>query len=492
MYLSHILRSEEILSPEKHANTEIAKPIADSRKIEKNDVFFCEDGFYESGFSYAARAVDAGAALIVTEKGGKSRLSALPIPVLEVENVRKSYARAWSRYENEPQNALRLLAGTGTNGKTSVASFLHGILRNAEIPTGLIGTVEYSDGVDRYPSDYTTPPPDVLYPLFSEMKRKNTRFAVMEASSHAIAQKRLAELNFETAIFTGLSRDHLDYHKTWEAYRDTKASLFENAAHALINIDDASAEYMANAAKGAVCTFGQNQKSDFLIQDPLCTVEDIRYTLRFDGHTLAIQIPLIGRFHIYNTAAAIAAAYLSGIPAQTLQALCDKLKAPAGRLEKLKTETDFSVFIDYAHSPDALNSALRSLRPFTKKLTVLFGAGGMRDKGKRPEMGKIAETVADRVILTSDNPRTESPASILDDIESGMALRKHIRIEDRAQAIRYALLTAESGEILLLAGKGHENYTDLGNGKTPFSEREIVYTILNENRKGKDNVSEHL
>jgi UDP-N-acetylmuramoyl-L-alanyl-D-glutamate--2,6-diaminopimelate ligase len=189
MYLSHILRSEEILSPEKHANTEIAKPIADSRKIEKNDVFFCEDGFYESGFSYAARAVDAGAALIVTEKGGKSRLSALPIPVLEVENVRKSYARAWSRYENEPQNALRLLAVTGTNGKTSVASFLHGILRNAEIPTGLIGTVEYSDGVDRYPSDYTTPPPDVLYPLFSEMKRKNTRFAVMEASSHAIAQK---------------------------------------------------------------------------------------------------------------------------------------------------------------------------------------------------------------------------------------------------------------------------------------------------------------
>ncbi len=203
-----------------------------------------------------------------------------------------------------------------------------------------------------------------------------------------------------------------------------------------------------------------------------------------------IGIGIIGNFHIYNTAAAIAAAYLAGIDAHMLAQAASSLKAPTGRLEKLNIPADFSVYIDYAHTPDALVKALLSLRPFAKKLTVLFGAGGERDKGKRAEMGSAAEAFADFVILTSDNPRNEDPSAILDDIERGMKRKNRIRIENREDAIAHAIANAEKGEIILLAGKGHENYTAIGNTKTPFSEREIVYRILNHNRKGKDNVSQ--
>ncbi len=490
MYLSHILKSEEILSLEKPADRKIGKPLADSRNIQEGDVFFCEDGFRESGFAYAVRAAEQGASLIVTHRGGARRIGRLPIPVVEVENVRKSYALAWSRYQDQPEKSLRLLGVTGTNGKTSVSSFLHSLLQKAGYTAGLVGTVSCSDGIHSRPSDYTTPPPDTLYPLFSDMKKTGCAFAVMEASSHAIAQNRLHGLSFETAIFTGLSRDHLDYHKTWEAYRDTKASLFRDAKNALINIDDASAGYMAFAAKGDVYYFGQKPEADFYIENPRCDANGIRYTLHADGKTMDIGIGIIGNFHIYNTAAAIAAAYLAGIDAHTLAQAASSLKAPTGRLEKLNIPADFSVYIDYAHTPDALVKALLSLRPFAKKLTVLFGAGGERDKGKRAEMGSAAEAFADFVILTSDNPRNEDPSAILDDIERGMKRKNRIRIENREDAIAHAIANAEKGEIILLAGKGHENYTAIGNTKTPFSEREIVYRILNHNRKGKDNVSQ--
>ncbi|MBQ7308942.1 MAG: UDP-N-acetylmuramoyl-L-alanyl-D-glutamate--2,6-diaminopimelate ligase [Clostridia bacterium] len=490
MRLYQIIKPEELLSLRKPIDKEIGFPRCDAGKIAANDVFFCEDGFRESGFFYVDRAVANGASFIITHRGGARRIGTLTIPILEVEDVRASYALAWSRYENEPASRMRLIAVTGTNGKTSVTSFLHALLSAAGEKAGLIGTVEYSDGERRTPSAYTTPPPDVLYPLLSDMKKKGAGFAVMEASSHAIAQKRLHGLSFETAVFTGLSRDHLDYHKTWEAYRDTKASLFASAKNALINADDPSAKYMGFSARGDVYYYGKSPGADFEIRDAHCASDGIRYTLRLTDTEIPVHIPVIGKFHVYNSAAAIAAAYLAGIPTEALTRAIPLLKAPTGRLEKIYANTDFSVYIDYAHTPDALVGALLSLRPFTKKLTVLFGAGGDRDKGKRPEMGAAAEVFADLVILTSDNPRGESPSSIIDDIESGMKRMNHIRIENRTQAIAYALRQAEAGEILLLAGKGHENYTVDENGTHAFSEREIVHHTIEEMRKGNDNVSQ--
>ncbi len=481
MRLSQILFPNETIS---HGFSDISfeKPCADTRELSMRDVFFSENGA-----SYITEAVEKGASAIVID--AETALAPLKIPVFRVENVRKQYALAWARYTGHPEKSLRLIAVTGTNGKTSVSYFLAELLRKAGYPTGLVGTVEYGDGKNRYPSDYTTPTPEKLYPLLQKMKENGVIFAVMEASSHAIAQERLHGLTFETAIFTNLTRDHLDYHKTWDAYKATKASLFRNAKHSLINLYDPSAKEMAWQATGDVYYYAKNPEAEFVIEHPLCTKHDIRYSLRIGNEAFPLQIPLIGSFHIENSAAAISAAYLAGIPKETLLSAAHLMKAPTGRLEKLDTDTEYDIYIDYAHTADALEKALTALRPHTERLTVLFGAGGDRDRGKRPEMGKTADRLADRIILTSDNPRSESPEDIIEDVMRGIQSTETVCIPDRKEAIEYALATAKAGEILLLAGKGHETYLIDRNGKHDFSERDIVSDYLQ--RKGKENVSQH-
>ena len=478
MHLSHIIQPGEIRSPEKIPDIGIGKPESDFRRLSENDVFFCGDGFHESGFDYAKDAPAKGAAAIVTSPGGAKRIGPISIPVIEAENVRKSYSLAWRRYENDPAKDLRLIAVTGTNGKTSVSSFLYTLLCEAGIPTGLIGTVEYTAGETHLRADYTTPPPEILYPLLRKMKDAGISTVVMEASSHAIAQHRLYGLEFETAVFTNLSRDHLDYHKTWEAYRDVKASLFTHAKNAVIHIGDGQARYMGFSAAGDVYYYGRDPEAEFYVRDPICDGREIRYRLQCGTQSLDVKFPAVGNFHVENSAAAIACALLEGVSPEAVEAAVTKLRTPSGRMEKLDLPTDFSVYIDYAHSPEALEKALISLRPFTHKLTVLFGAGGNRDRGKRPQMGAIAEAVADLVILTGDNPRNEPPDAILDDVEKGMRKENHLRIPDRKEAILRALAQAEAGEILLLAGKGHENYAIDQNGKHSFSEKEIIKKAL--------------
>ena len=478
MHFSHIIKPEEILSPEKHQDIEIGKPESDFGKLQTNDVFFYEDGFCQSNFTYAKESPAKGAVAIVTSPGGAKQIGSISIPVIEVENVRKSYSLAWRRYENDPQRNLRLIAVTGTNGKTSVASFLHTLLTAAGIRTGLIGTVEYTAGETHLPSAYTTPPPDILYPLLRRMKDQGVTTVVMEASSHAIAQHRLYGLEFETAVFTNLSRDHLDYHKTWEAYRDVKASLFAHAKNAVIHIGDEQARYIGFSAKGNIYYYGRDPEADFEIRNPECDGNTIRYNLCFGNEDINVQFPALGDFHVENSAAAIICSLLEGVSPKAAELSAKHLCTPTGRLEKMPLETDFSIYIDYAHSPEALEKALISLRPFTRKLTVLFGAGGDRDHGKRPQMGAIAEVLADFVILTSDNPRNESPESILADIERGMTKKNHCLISDRREAILLALRQAEKDEIILLAGKGHENYIIDHNGKHSFSEKEIIKKAL--------------
>ena len=481
MLLSQILYQNEILS-HGFSDLHIGKPCADSRRLQKNDVFFSENGT-----SYIEEAIKKGASAVVVDK--KDHIASLPIPIFRVEDARKQHTLAWQRYTGHPEKSLQLIAVTGTNGKTSVSWLLANLLRMSGVQAGLIGTVEYSDGIHRYPSDYTTPTPDLLYPLLMKMRENGTKIAVMEASSHAIAQKRLYGLTYETAIFTNLTRDHLDYHKTWDAYKAAKASLFRTAKNSIINADDDAAREMAFEAAGDVYYYGKNQNAEFIIENPLRTKHDIRYSLRIGSELLPLKIPLVGDFHICNSAAAIAAAYLAGIPSETLISASSHISAPPGRLEKLDTETEYTIYIDYAHTPDALEKALLALRHHAKRLTVLFGAGGDRDRGKRPEMGTVADALADRIVLTSDNPRGEDPELILHDVMRGIQSKKPVLIPDRKEAIEYAMETARTDEIILLAGKGHESYLIDKNGKHPFSEREIVCKYLE--RKGHKNVSQH-
>ncbi len=481
MQLSHILYPSETASQE-DLSLDVGKPCMNPLALSRGDVYFATDA------RHLDEAQKRGACAVVMQEGELT--DPFSLPVFRVENVRRQYARAWRRYTGHPDRAIRLIAVTGTNGKTSVAAFLSSLLRAAGYTVGVVGTTECSDGIRSEPSDYTTPPPEILYPLLRRMKENGAEFAVMEASSHALTQERLHGLTFETAIFTNLTRDHLDYHKTKEAYLRAKASLFTQAKRSLLFYEDEAARDVAFASAGEVYYYGENPLTEFTIEHIQTDLSGMRYTLATDRETISVSLPLQGSFHIANSAAALACAYLLGIPADILQKNVRALRAPSGRMEKLSLSAPYSVYIDYAHSPDALRRALTSLRPLCKRLTVLFGAGGERDVGKRPQMGRIAARLADRVILTNDNPRGEDPKKILNEIQNGMEHTENtVCIPNRTEAIEYALRTAQTDEILLFAGKGHENYLIDENGKHPFSEREIVRKYLE--RKGKDNVFQH-
>ena len=475
MNLSHILYPSETRR-DLNLSIPVAKPCQSVSSLAPGDVYFA------SRREHIQDAVNMGASAIVADESAWTDIP-LPIPVFPVKNVRRQYALAWSRYTGHPERALRLIAVTGTNGKTSVTVFLCSLLRALGYKTGLIGTTLCSDGVHTEPSDYTTPPPEILYPLLARMRANGVTYAVMEASSHALTQERLFGLRFACAIFTNLTRDHLDYHGTYERYAAAKASLFTMAEHSLLFHSDPSARRMAFDAAGDVFYYGEHPLAEFEIRDPLISGEGIRYTLVSDGTELPVRLPLYGRFHIANTAAALACTIILGEAPSALADAIPHMRTPTGRMERLATDTPYAVYLDYAHSPDALTQALSSLRPLTRRLTVLFGAGGERDRGKRPQMGRAAAELADLIILTNDNPRNEDPNRILSDIMEGIPDSKAvICIPDRETAIRYALDTAQADDILLFAGKGHEAYLIDENGKHPFSEREIVRKYLE--RKG--------
>ncbi len=478
MRLSTLLSAEMSL-PSRFFEIEVGKPCLDSRLLQKNDVFFSENGA-----SYIEEAIRKGASAIITDSEPSENTE--NIPVFRVSNIRKSYALAWQAYTEHPEKQLRFFAVTGTNGKTSVAHFLSELFRFAGHKVGQLGTVGNFDGEKTTTADYTTPPPEILYPLLRTMCENGVTHVVMEASSHAIAQERLYGLHFETAIFTNLTRDHLDYHKTEDVYKAAKAALFANAAHSILNLGDPASRDMAWCAAGDVCYYGREIEAEAYVENPVCTAKTMQYTLHIGKESLPLELPLVGNFHIENSAAAIVTAHLAGIPSEILKEAAKHLHAPAGRLEKLNTNTPYSVYIDYAHTPDALRKALSALRPHTDRLTVLFGAGGDRDRGKRPEMGKAADLFADRIILTSDNPRSEDPEAIMADILTGIEQKETVCIQNRKEAIEYALSAAKAGEIILLAGKGHETYLIDRTGKHPFSERAIVNQYLE--RKGQSDV----
>ena len=458
----------------------------DSRGVSANALFLAVRGSERDGHEYLGRAESGGAVLAVVDDASRSSL-----PSLVVTDTRKAAAVAAATFYGEPAQQLKLVAVTGTNGKTTTVGMLRHLLDEPDARCASIGTLGVLIGSEGAPlkggSGLTTPGPVELQRLLRTLHGMGVRTVAMETSSHALHQGRVEGLRFAAGVFTNLTRDHLDYHLTMDAYLAAKALLIPLIADdgtAVVNADDPAWASLPPAPK--TVRFGLNGGADVRAADVRFGPRGSRWDLVIDTHQLpnaiadhhAVRLPLIGDFNIANAIGAAAAAWSVGVPVDEIARRLSTMPQVPGRLEIINE--DPSVLRDYAHTPDALSRALDAVRPFTTgKLIVVFGCGGDRDKGKRPEMGRIAETHADVAFVTSDNPRTEDPERILDDVEAGM-LKPHERIEDRREAIAQAIHSAKGGDVVVLAGKGHEDYQIRGTVKYPFDEQLIVGEIISE------------
>ena len=445
----------------------------DSRRVGRGSLFIAVRGTERDGHDFLDRAREAGAALAVVEDAHRSKL-----PAIVVRDGRKASAVVAGAAYDWPVRKLRLIGITGTNGKTTVAHMLRHLLDATTHRSASIGTVGTLIGSEGHPVDdvgLTTPGPLQLQRLLRNLVDAGVRVVAMEVSSHALHQHRVDGIEFEVAVFTNLSRDHLDYHGTMDAYRDAKGRLLQHLAPhgtVIVNADDPVWRTL-DTNRRKVGFSARANSAEVHAEDLEFSPKGSRWTLVLAGDRHAVRLPLIGDFNVSNALGAAAAAFALGLPPEVIATRLSSLPQVPGRLEVVHEHP--TVLRDYAHTPDALARALQAVRPFTHgRLIVVFGAGGDRDRGKRPEMGGIAERLADHAIVTSDNPRTEDPEAILDEIETAMPGRNHERIEDRREAIARALSMAESDDVVLLAGKGHETYQIRGTEKLPFDEKDIV------------------
>jgi UDP-N-acetylmuramoyl-L-alanyl-D-glutamate--2,6-diaminopimelate ligase len=399
-----------------------------------------------------------------------------------VENTRDTYSLICANYYGNPADRLRLIGITGTNGKTTTSFLIKQILENVGCKVGLIGTVQNMICDEVYPAKYTTPDPYELQKLFSMMVEAGCEYCVMEVSSQALAQGRVNGMHFTLAAFTNLSQDHLDYHKTWENYFDSKRKLFENCDIAVTNADD---EYGLEIIKGldieTVVTYAiKTNSASYIAKNVKFKPNGVEYEILGDRIGRCV-CPIPGRFSVYNSLCACTCALALGIDFDSVLTAISKTTGVKGRIEVVPCDRDFTVIIDYAHSPDGLENIITSLREIAQgRVVTLFGCGGDRDRTKRPKMGRIAAELSDYCIVTSDNPRSENPSAIIDDILEGMKGidTPYTVIEQRRDAIEYAIKNARKDDIILLAGKGHETYQILPTGTIHFDEREVVASAL--------------
>jgi UDP-N-acetylmuramoyl-L-alanyl-D-glutamate--2,6-diaminopimelate ligase len=457
--------------------TSISGITDDSRAVRSGTLFVAIRGSARDGHEFLGAAASGGASVAIVEDADTTTL-----PSLVVSNGRRAAAVAAAAYYREPAESLSLFAVTGTNGKTTTVNLLRHLLDVNEGSSASIGTLGILVGSEgtTFPGGQglTTPGPVELQRVLRGLVDAGVRNVAMEVSSHSLEQRRVEGLKFQVGTFTSFSRDHLDYHGTMESYFAAKAMLVDFIApggHAVVNADEAAWGALPGGRQRT--TFSTQASADVSVRNAEFAPTGSRFILVIDGADFAVSLPLIGDFNVSNAAAAAATAWRAGVSPVVIARRLSSVPQVPGRLEIINEQP--TVLRDYAHTPDALERSIAAVRPFaTGKLMVVFGCGGDRDRGKRPEMGRIAEQGADVVFVTSDNPRTEDPGRILDDIEAGMQQRTHVRIEDRREAIAAALTQAGDDDVILLAGKGHETYQIRGTETLPFDEREIVRELL--------------
>lgn len=451
----------------------------DSRKIAANDMFVCLSGFEVDGHDYANKAIEAGAHVVMCEKDLDLANISEEVTIIRVTEGRKALATMSANYFDHPTKQLKLVGVTGTNGKTTSVYILKSILEKAGKKVGLVGTIANYIGDKKIKSERTTPESLELQKLFRDMVDAGCEYCVMEVSSHSLELDRVYGCNFEVGIFTNITRDHLDFHKTFENYYNAKFKLFERSKVSVINIDNNYGYRIVNEIKALrkeVLTYSIKDESDYRASNIRLEEKDII----FECNNIEYKFVLPGEYNIYNALGTIAAAKTLNIADEYIMEGLLDVVVP-GRCERIgdKYNIPYEIIIDFAHTPDGMKNILETLRTFTKnRLIAVYGSGGDRDKVKRAELGRIGSEIADLAIITSDNPRDEDPMAIIKEIVSGIEKTNYLAIENRSEAIRLALNMAEPGDVVVLAGKGHETYQIVKEGVVHFDEREVVEEVL--------------
>ncbi|GHV00525.1 UDP-N-acetylmuramoyl-L-alanyl-D-glutamate--2,6-diaminopimelate ligase [Clostridia bacterium] len=458
-------------------NEKITSLACDSANVETGGLFFCLPGMKTDGHAFAAEAAEAGARALVVE-----RFLPLPVTQILVGDARSAMAVMAGSFYGSPIEKMRLIGVTGTNGKTTTTYILREIAKAAGIETGLIGTTCNKIGDTELPAHMTTPDPIELHALFADMLSRGVQWVITEVSAHAIDLRKMDGTRADAAVFTNLSQDHLDYFQTLERYKEVKKSYFtpEYCKRAVVNADDPAGREIIGAARVPVTTYGCENPSDVFAVNFETGVTGLKYVINLFDDIYDIKFRLSGRYNMYNTLAAAAAAHVLGAGVKDVVKGIGALKSVPGRFNTLQARP-FSIVVDFAHTPEGIANVCKCAREFTKgKLIVVFGCGGNRDKTKRPLMGKAAGASADYAVLTSDNPRFEPPFDIMRQAERGLQETscRYIAIENRREAIAHALKTARKNDAVLILGKGDENYQDICGVKYPFSDADVVYELL--------------
>lgn len=473
-------------------DTEIQTLAYDSRQVGPGTAFFALRGSSNDGNRFIPKAIAAGCSAIISENAPPTDSN---VPWVHVRNARIALARAAAAFYQDPAAHLKVAGITGTNGKSTTAFLLHYLLNAGQFRAGLIGTLFYELGGQQVPASHTTPESLELQQLLAQMQANGCRACAMEVSSHALDQERVHGLPFDAAIFTNLTQDHLDYHGTMEEYFAAKVRLFEavaNQSHGslIINGDDTWGRKLISRyeSTGRILTYGYGVHSDYRAVNVRSDLNGTSFELEVKGRSFLVRLPYIGDFNVLNALAAIAAANSMGLNLrETIKHLESAPQVP-GRLERVSDHTRTHVFVDYAHTPDALDNVLRTLRALKpNRIITVFGCGGDRDRTKRPKMAAAAEAGSDICLLTSDNPRSEDPASIIADAGKGFTGRSRAaKILDRREAIKAAIEGARDGDIVLIAGKGHEDYQEINGVRHPFDDRKIARQFLTRTRQDRD------
>ena len=485
MKLSELLKLVKPIAIVGDAEVEITGVNIDSRKIENGHLFVAIKGTQTDGHRFIPKALELGAkAVLCEEMPDEDTIGNDGVTYVQVASTEEAVGPVATVFYGEPSQKLKLVGVTGTNGKTTIATLLYNMFRQFGHKCGLLSTVcNYIEG-EPIPADHTTPDPIELNRLLHQMVEAGCEYAFMECSSHAIAQKRIGGLKFAGGLFTNLTRDHLDYHKTFENYRDAKKAFFDNLpkdAFAITNADDKNGSVMVQNTKAQVKTYSTRTMADFRARLIECHFEGMY--LEINGREVGVQF--IGKFNVSNLLAVYGAAIMLGKKPEDVLVILSTLKSVAGRLEPIRSQEGVTAIVDYAHTPDALENVLNAIREVLEgkqgKVITVCGAGGNRDKGKRPLMAQEAVKQSDRVIITSDNPRNEEPQDIINDMLAGLTpqqMKKVLSIVDRKEAIRTACMMAEKGDVILIAGKGHEDYQEIKGVKHHFDDREVVRDIF--------------